>query len=119
MGVSQRPAINKAASRAAAEARRHRADATAVVESWNGHLQTGDALLFVPTIRAALLSGHHWLTVHCAGCDTVSDIDLRMVPRDPNLGVTQILPSLACRRCHGRGPLPRILRLARTHGEMP
>lgn len=88
-------------------------DATRVIVEFNIRLERRLPLLFTPTIGAALISKHPWLQIHCAGCDVISDIDLRVVRRDPEMPITQILHSLACQRCRGQGPTPRLMKLTR------
>lgn len=88
-------------------------DATRLVTEFNIRLARRLPLLFTPTIGAALVSGHHWLQVHCAGCNVISDIDLRVVRREPMLPLTDIVHSLSCQRCHGRGPAPRLVKLTK------
>ena len=82
MGVSQRPAEQKAfiADMAAREA--DRKEALAIIEAWNARLAARQPELASPTLRAALTSGCHWLHVICPACETVAEIDLRVVRRD-------------------------------------
>ena len=114
MGVSQRPAEQKAfiADMAAREA--DRKQALAIIEAWNARLAARQPELTSPTLRAALISGCHWLHVICPACDTVAEIDLRVVRRDPAMTISQVLPSLACRRCQPRPPTPKPLGLSVT-----
>jgi hypothetical protein len=83
MGVSQRPAEQKAflADMAAREA--DRKEALAIIEAWNTRLAAPQPELASPTLRAALISGYHWLHVICPACETSAEIDLRVVRRDP------------------------------------
>ena len=77
-------------------------------------LPRGGPKLASPTLRAALISGCHWLHVICPACETVAGIDLRVVRRDPTLTIAQVLPSLICRRCQPSPPEPKPLRLVPT-----
>ena len=114
MGVSQRPSEQKAfiADMAAREA--DRKQALAIIEAWNARLAARQPELNSPTIRAALLSECHWLLVICPACETVAEIDLRVVRRDPALTIAQVLPSLACQRCQPSPPAAKPLRLSAT-----
>jgi len=58
-------------------------DALAIVRLFNAKLSIGKAVWFWPKITAALTAKHPWLVVACDGCGTVTDLDLRMKPRDP------------------------------------
>ncbi len=86
--------------------------ATRIVHEFNMRLAGRLPLLFAPTIGAALISKHPWLQIHCAGYNVVSDVDLRVVRRDPAMPITEILHSLSCQRCRGEGPMPRLVKLA-------
>ena len=92
MGVSQRPAEQKAfiADMTAREA--DRKQALAIIEAWNARLAARQPELNSPTIRAARITDHHWLHVICQACETVAEIDLRVVRRDPALTIAQVLP---------------------------
>ena len=82
------------------------------MREWNKQLSEGTPILFVPTIGAALLSGHHWLVVRCPGCDLLCDIDLTMKKRSQATPITNILPSLKCKVCNGQAAAPRVVKLA-------
>ena len=113
MGVSQRPAEQKAfiADRAAREA--DRKQALAIIEAWNARLANNRPLLFSPTVGAALLAKHHWLIVVCDACGTVTDMDVSMKPRDPHTPLTALLSEALCPRCNGHGR-PRPVGLSRS-----
>lgn len=113
VGTNQRTPEILAQFERAARDREAIDDATEVIEAWNFGIQRGLPLHFAPTIGAAIVSGIHWLQVHCPSCDVVTDVDLRVVRRDPQIPITGILTSLSCRRCNGKGPTPRVIKLAR------
>ena len=48
-----------------------------------GKLGAGREPFFMPTIRAALITRHHWMIVVCRSCGTVIDLDLRVKRRSP------------------------------------
>ncbi len=58
-----------------------KADAMPVIEYFNARLEAGREPFFMPTIRAALITGHHWMIVVCRSCETVIDLDLRVKRR--------------------------------------
>jgi hypothetical protein len=62
--------------------------------------------------RSAHASKHHWLVINCESCGTVTDLDLRVKPRDPEASVRVALCDVQCPRCNGHGR-PRIIALAR------
>lgn len=97
----------KAATRDATNA------ALAAVLQFNATIAAGRRPLSAPTIEAATLSKHYWMRVFCPGCQTVRDVDLTMVPRPPDMAVTEVARKLSCREpCQGRAPVPRIMALA-------
>jgi hypothetical protein len=73
----------RAAARAATEAKRAEAerkavaDAQKIVAIWNARQAGGRALWFYPTIGAAIAAGVPWLTYSCPACQQVGAIDLR------------------------------------------
>ena len=78
-------------------------DALAVVRRFNAANGTA---WFWPKIAAALVSKHHWVVINCDSCDTVTDLDLRAKPRDPEASIRVALPALqwarqAAYRCAG------------------
>ena len=83
-------------------------DALAVVRRFNA--ANGKAW-FWPKIAAALVSKHHWVVINCDSCDTVTDLDLRVKPRDPEASIRVALRDVQCPRCNGHGR-PRIIGLA-------
>jgi hypothetical protein len=44
---------------------RDRAEAEPIIATYNARLQAGRVPLFAPTIRAALITNHHWMVVLC------------------------------------------------------
>ena len=114
MGISTRKddlRASLAASKQSAEVQR---EATQAIEAWNAGIAASRQMLFVPTVGAAFTSGFHWLAVCCPGCNLLTDVDLRIKPRPPDTPITNVLPSITCSRCNGRGPLARPVRLGRT-----
>ena len=112
MGISTRKDDQRAAALAGEKAALAKRDAERLVTEWNRHLADSTPMLFVPTIGAALLSGHHWLVVRCPGCDLLCDVDLTVKRRDPATPITSILPSLKCKVCNGQAAVPRAVKLA-------
>lgn len=87
--------------------------ARAAIEQFNERLLRGRTILSWPTIEAVLLSRHHWMAVYCRGCQTVRDVDLRVVPRPPEATLREVLLSLRCKSpCRGRAPVPRAFGLS-------
>ena len=73
----------RAAARAAAEAKRAETEREAIAEAqkivaiWNARQAGGRALWFYPTIGAAIAAGLPWLTLSCPGCGQYASVDLR------------------------------------------
>ncbi len=88
------------------------ADAVKAVEDFAFRLHTGRPLLVWPTIGAALLTNHPWLTITCEGCGAVTELDLRMKPRNLDAPITAALEDVRCPRCNGSGR-PRVIGLAK------
>jgi|SRR5215831_7753937 len=86
-------------------------ESLATVRRFNAILSTQRRVWFWPTIAAALVSKHHWLVIACDTCETVSDLDLRVKPRDPEESIRVALRDVQCPRCNGNGR-PRIVALA-------
>jgi len=86
-------------------------EALAVVRRFNAVLSAKHRAWFWPTIAAALVSKHHWLVIACDSCDCVTDLDLRVKPRDPDASIRMALSEVLCPRCNGHGR-PRITALA-------
>lgn len=94
------------------------AEAIAVIGEFNAKLAAGsrhDDLMASPLLRAALISGQHWMHVLCPGCDSVKAIDLRVVPRPPETALIAITAKLRCERCRRQAPAPAIVKLAKRH----
>ena len=87
------------------------ADALATVEQFNSRLAAGRTVWFWPTIGAALITKHHWLVIACDSCNTITEMDLTMKPRDPDAPIRVALNDFRCLRCNGHGRR-RIIRLA-------
>src|SRR5436189_1696200 len=77
--------------------------ATAAVESFNRRTAAGKPVVAWPTIGAALAAKHHWVAIHCKSCNALSDLDLRVKRRNPDVPITAILSDLRCPRCNGHG----------------
>jgi hypothetical protein len=73
----------RAAARAAAEAKRAEAERKAIVDAQkvvailNARQAGGRALWFYPTIGAAIAAGVPWLTLSCPGCGQYASVDPR------------------------------------------
>ena len=98
-----------------AQWRREREDiasALPVIEAYNATLEAGREPFFAPTIRAALITGHHWMIVVCRSCGLVLDLDLRVKRRPPEATILLALTDVKCPRCNGHGR-PEVARLAK------
>jgi hypothetical protein len=121
MGINRRR-LEREGARARAEEERARqsrdeaaaADAVWMIEAWNARLAGRRALLFSPTIGAALTAGYRWMTVACPGCRTCRDVDLAETDRHPDASVASLIPALSCRNCRPHPPLAQIRGLRRT-----
>jgi hypothetical protein len=104
----------RAAARAAAEAKRAEAERKAIAEAgkivaiWNARQAGGRALWFYPTIGAAIAAGVPWLTFSCPACQHVSAIDLRTLDRHPGAAISSLVPSISCRQCSPNAPFARL-----------
>jgi hypothetical protein len=87
-------------------------DALAVVRRFNAKLSAKRAVWFWPKIGAAITARHPWVTIACDSCDSLTDLDLRMKPRDPEASIRAVLKDVRCPRCNGHGRA-RIVGLAR------
>ncbi|ARQ01872.1 hypothetical protein [Pseudorhodoplanes sinuspersici] len=95
-----------------------KAEAEKTIRLWNAGIAGGDKEpLWSPLLLAALLSHHHWMHVHCPGCNTVKAIDLRVVPRPMTAALTGIAEKLRCERCCGQAEPPRIVTLSTRHDD--
>ena len=103
----------RAAARAAAEAKRAEAerkaiaDAQKIVAIWNARQAGGRALWFYPTIGAAIAAGLPWLVL-LPGCGQYASVDLRTLDRHPGGAISSLIPSLSCRRCSPNAPFARL-----------
>jgi hypothetical protein len=86
-------------------------DALLIVRQFNARLSTAKSAGFWPTITTAINARHPWLQVLCESCGGVSELDLRMKPRDPDASIYAALRDVGCPRCNGHGR-PRIVALA-------
>jgi hypothetical protein len=86
-------------------------DALLIVRHFNARLSTRRSAGFWPTISSAMRAKHHWMQILCESCGGITDLDLRMKPRDPDASVRVALRDACCPRCNGHGR-PRIVGLA-------
>jgi hypothetical protein len=104
----------RAAARAAADAKRDEAERKAVAEAqeivavWNARQVGGRALWFYPTIGAAIAAGLPWLTFSRPGCGQCASLDLRTFDRHPGGAISGLIPSLSCRRCSPNAPFAKL-----------
>src|SRR5271169_5473966 len=82
-------------------------DALATVRQFNARLAAKGYVWFWPKIAAAITAKHPWLVIACDSCGTVTDLDLRVKPRDAKASVRVALRDVRCPRCNGQGR-PRI-----------
>lgn len=81
------------------------------MREFNSRPSADRAVWFWPKIAAAITVKHPWLTVLCDGCGDVTDLDLRMKPRDLEASIRAALRDVRFPRCNGHGH-PRIIELA-------
>ena len=86
-------------------------DALLIVRNFNARLSTARSAGFYPTVSTAITAKHPWLVITCDACGTVTDLDLRMKPRDPEASIRVALRDVRCPRCNGHGR-PRVIALA-------
>ena len=104
----------RAAARAAAEAKCAEAERKAIAEAqkivaiWNARQAGGRALWFYPTIGAAIAAGVPWLTFSCPACRQLGAVDLRTLDRHPGASISSLIPSISCRRCSPNAPFARL-----------
>ena len=104
----------RAAARAAAEAKRTEAgrkaiaDAQKIVAIWNARPAGGQALWFYPTIGAAIAAGVPWLTYSCPACGQVGAVDLRTLDRHRGASISSLIPSVSCRWCSPNAPFAKL-----------
>jgi hypothetical protein len=103
----------RAVARAAEEAKRAKterkavADAQKIVAISNARQAGGRELWFYPTI------GRHcgWLPVAqllLSGVSEFGSVDLRTLDRHPGASISNLIPSLSCRRCSPRAPFAKL-----------
>ena len=104
----------RAAARAAEEAKRAELDRNSIVEAekivaiWNARQAGGRALWFYPTIGAAIAAGYPWLSFSCPACGQVGSVDLRTLDRHPGASISSLIPSVSCRRCSPNAPFAKL-----------
>jgi hypothetical protein len=86
--------------------------ALATVRRFNATLSVKGHAWFWPKIAAAITAKHPWLVIACDSCGSVTDLDLRVKPRDPEASIRAALRDVCCPRCNGHGR-PRIVALVR------
>jgi hypothetical protein len=90
-------------------------DAGRMIAVWNERQARHLPMLFAPTIAAALGTRHHFVWVHCRGCRSVRDVDLRMINCDRDAAVTCLASELSCNSCGPKATFPQeLLRLSKT-----
>jgi DNA-binding MltR family transcriptional regulator len=62
-------------------------NALATVRRFNAVLSAKGYAWFWPKIAAAITAKHPWLVILCESCGCVTDLDLRVKPRDPSISV--------------------------------
>jgi hypothetical protein len=115
MGPNRRAQVReRAAARAAEEAKRAEADRKAVaaaqkiVAIWNARQAGGCELWFYPTIGAAIRARLPWLSYSCPACGQVGSVDLRTLDRHPRASISSLIPSVSCRRCSPNAPFAKL-----------
>jgi ABC transporter substrate binding protein len=104
----------RAAGRAAAEAKRAEAERKAVavaqkiVAIWNARQAGGRALWFYPTIGAAIAAGVPWLTFSCPACQAGRRRGSADARPTPGAAISSLIPSISCRRCSPNTPFARL-----------
>jgi len=86
-------------------------DALLIVRYFNERLKAKSTAGFWPTVGTALTAKHPWVAILCESCGGVTDLDLRMKPRDPDASIRVVLRDAQCPRCNGLGR-SRIVGLA-------
>lgn len=87
-------------------------DALLIIRAYNARLSAKVSAGFWPTVGTAIKARHPWVAILCESCGGVTDLDLRVKPRDPEASIHVALHDVRCPRCNGHGR-PRIVALAR------
>lgn len=74
-------------------------DALLVVRHFNARLSVKGSAGFWPTFGTAIKARHPWLVMLCESCGGVTDLDLRVKPRDPEASIRVALRDVRCPRC--------------------
>jgi hypothetical protein len=112
--TAERRKRERAAARAAAEAKRAEAERKAIVDAqkivaiWNARQAGGRALWFYPTIGAAIAAGLPWLSFSCPACGQFGSVDLRTLDRHRGGAISSLIPSVSCRRCSPNVPFAKL-----------
>ena len=88
--------------------RKAQTDAQKIVAIWNARQAGGRALWFYPTIGAAIAAGLPWLSFSCPACGQCGSVDLRTLDRHPGAAISNLIPSVSCRRCSPNAPFARL-----------
>jgi hypothetical protein len=108
---------------AAPRKRKRRADARTMlrylrterlIAAWNDRQAKLMAMIFSPTIGAAVTAGYWFLWVRCPACRTINAIDLRTLDRHQDAAVTSLIPTLSCLSCRPNAPFAALVRLSWT-----
>jgi len=86
-------------------------DALLVVRYFNARLSGKSSAGFWPTVGTAIKARYPWLVILCESCGGVTDLDLRVKPRDHEASIRVALHDVRCPRCNGHGR-PRVVALA-------
>src|SRR6185437_1645036 len=71
-------------------------EAALVVEAFNAQVAANATAWFWPKVAAALTAKHPWVVIACESCNGVTDLDLRMKPRNPEASIRVVLRDVRC-----------------------
>jgi hypothetical protein len=63
---------------------------------------------------AAIAAGVPWLSFSCPACGQFGSIDLRTLDRHPGASISNLIPSVSCRRCTPNAPFAKLLTAERA-----
>src|SRR3974377_606634 len=75
------------------------ADGQRLIPAWHERQALRAAMIFSPTISAAIVAGYWFLWVRCPACRTINAIDLRTLDRYRAATVTSLIPPLSSTSC--------------------